>query len=342
MLHFLRLTRPLNLLIIVLTMVAMRYGVIAGNLEKSLNDLLLALESDVTREALILPAGFGPGLPLHLFILLILSTVLIAAGGNVINDYFDTRIDRINKPDEVIVGRQVKRREAMMGHLALSGLGLILGMFVAWQARLPYLALIPAFAIGALWSYSTTFKRRLFVGNGAVATLTGLVPLTVGLYEIPLMERNFSIAQVVTIPTGEAFEMEPAFGDLWSWILVYTAFAFISTLVRELQKDMADVKGDEADGCRTVPIAWGMAWARGLSLFYIVVLVLGALLLRATFLRDPLSFWYIGIAVVVPLLLSAGFTYSAHSRKEHVRAGNLMKLAMVLAVAYAMLIRFTH
>ncbi len=338
MLHFLRLTRPLNLLIIVLTMVAMRYGVIVGNLEKSLNDLLLALESDVAREALMLPSGFGPGLPLQLFILLILSTVLIAAGGNVINDYFDTRIDRINKPDEVIVGRQVKRREAMMGHLILSGSGLIIGIFVAWQARLPYLALIPAFAIGALWSYSTTFKRRLFIGNGAVATLTGLVPLTVGLYEIPLI----STAQVVTFPTGEAFEMEPAFGDLWAWILVYTAFAFISTLVRELQKDMADVKGDEADGCRTVPIAWGMSWARGLSLFYIVVLVLGALLLRATFLRDPFSFWYVGIAVVVPLLLSAGFTYSAHSRKEHVRAGNLMKLAMVLAVAYAMLIRFTH
>lgn len=341
MLHFIRLTRPLNLLIIALTMIAMRYGVIVGNLDSSLDNLLLALESSAGRDELVLSSDLGPGLPVHLFILLVLSTVLIAAGGNVINDYFDTRIDRINKPGEVIVGRQVKRREAMIGHLALSALGLVIGVFVAWQAGLPYLALIPAFAIGALWSYSTTFKRRLFIGNGAVATLTALVPLTVGLYEIPLMERSFSTAPLVTLPTGEAFEMEPAFDQLWAWILVYTAFAFISTLVRELQKDMADVKGDEANGCRTVPIAWGMTWARSISLFHIAVLVLGALFMRSVFLRDPFSFWYIGLAVVAPMLLSAGFTYSAQSRKEHIRAGNLMKLGMVLAVGYAMLIRYT-
>lgn len=68
-----------------------------------------------------------------------LSTVLIAAGGNIINDYFDTRIDRINKPEEVIVGRTVKRRVAMMGHLLFSGLGFLLGTVVAWRTGLWHL-----------------------------------------------------------------------------------------------------------------------------------------------------------------------------------------------------------
>ncbi len=341
MLSFLRLTRPINLLIIALTMMAMRYGVIAGNLERGVQSLIHAFEGSITREQLVLPDGFGPQMPLLHFVLLVLSTVFVAAGGNVINDYFDTRIDRINKPDEVIVGRSVKRRVAITGHIVLSGIGLVLGAFVAWRSGLLQWALIPAFAIGALWTYSTTFKRRLLIGNGLVATLTALVPLTVGLYEIPLLERAFLTPQVVGLPAGEALEMEPAFDQLWGWILAYTAFAFLSTLVRELQKDMADVKGDEADGCRTVPIVWGMGWARGLSLLYIAVLALGALVVRSTLLRDPLSFWYIGIGVIVPLLLSAGFTYSARQRSEHVRAGILMKVAMVMAVCYAMLLRYT-
>jgi 4-hydroxybenzoate polyprenyltransferase len=342
MLSFLRLTRPVNLLIIALTMVAMRYGVIAGNMERGVQQFLVALEGTVDRADLVLPEGFGPQLSLLHFVLLVLSTVLIAAGGNVINDYFDTRIDRINKPGEVIVGRSVKRRVAMTGHFVLSGLGLLLGAFVAWRSGMLKWALIPAFAIGALWFYSTTFKRRFMIGNGLVATLAALVPLTVGLYEIPLLKKAFAAQQqIVQLPDGQLFEMEPAFQELWAWILAYTAFAFLSTLVRELQKDMADVKGDAAEGCRTVPIVWGMGWAKGLSLVYIGLLVLGALTIRSTLLRDELSFWYIGVGIVAPLLLSAGFTYNAQERHEHVRAGLLMKLAMVMAVSYAMFLRYT-
>lgn len=339
---FIRLTRPVNLLIIALTMVAMRYGVIAGNLERGMHLLVQAVDGGMGAAQMVLPETPTPRMPLLDFILLVLSTVFVAAGGNIINDYFDTRIDRINKPDQLIVGRSVKRRVAITGHFVTSGIGMLLGLFVAWRSGLFHLALIPAFAIGALWTYSTTFKRRLLIGNGLVATLAALVPLTVGLYEIPLLKRYNVIPDLVQAPDGAYYQLVPAYDQLWAWILVYTAFAFLSTLVRELQKDMADVKGDEADGCRTVPIAWGMAWARALSLAYIAILVLGALVLRAILLRDQLSFWYIGLGVVIPLLLSAGFTYSAHERSEHLRAGNLMKLAMVMAVGYAMLLRYIH
>ncbi|MBX2980220.1 MAG: geranylgeranylglycerol-phosphate geranylgeranyltransferase [Flavobacteriales bacterium] len=338
MLAFLRLTRPLNLVIIALTMAAMRYGVIGGNLERGLQLLLSELGGTVERSELLLPEGFGPQMPLLHFVLLVLSTMLVAAGGNVINDYFDTRIDRINKPGDVIVGRSVKRRVAMTGHLVLSGLGLVLGAFVAWRAGLLVGLLIPAFSIGALWTYSTTFKRRLVIGNGLVATLTALVPITIGLYEIRWLQRTFAEPQIVGLPNGLQFEMEPAFQELWYWILAYAAFAFLSTLVRELQKDMADRKGDEAEGCRTIPIVFGMKWAKTLVLLYIGLLVAGLLFLRASLLHDDLSFWYIGIGVIAPLLISAGFTFSANNRSEHVRAGQLMKVAMVMAVGYALLI----
>ncbi len=340
MLDLLRLTRPVNLLIIALTMIAIRYGVIAGNLERGLHHLMRELGGTVERSDLVLPSGYGPQMPLLHFILLVISTVFIAAGGNVINDYFDTRIDRINKPGQVIVGRSVKRRVAMTSHLVLSGLGLMIGVFVAWRCELLQWAWIPLFSIGALWTYSTSLKRSLVIGNVLVATLTALVPLTVGLYEIPMLARYFATPKVIMAHGGQ-FVMEPGFfRELWAWVLIYAVFAFMSTLVRELQKDMADVKGDKAVGCRTVPIVWGMGWAKTIALLHTGLIVIGLLAVRSFFLHDQLSFWYIGIGITAPLLLSAGFTYNASTRSEHVRAGMLMKAAMVMAVGYAFLIQF--
>lgn len=336
----LRLTRPLNLLIIVVTMLLIRYGLIAGHLERGLTELLRQTGTDATRDEFILDPGFGPQLPLHLFVLLVLSTVLIAAGGNIINDYFDTRIDRINKPGRVIVGRTVKRRVAMVAHLVLSGLGFLCGAVVAWRTGSWQLVIIPLFAIAALWTYSTTFKRQLLVGNTTVALLTALVPLTVGLYEIPALRASFEEHSVITLPDGGRYQMEVYLPDLWYWVLGFAAFAFVGSLVRELQKDMADVKGDEANGCRTIPIVWGMRWARVLTLAYIGMLILALLTLRMGVLNDNLSFWYIGVGIIGPLLLSAGFTYNAVQREEHVRAGNLMKVAMVMGAGFAAVIRF--
>ena len=311
MLDLLRLTRPLNLLIIALTMYLMRSGLLRTLLEANGRHLRMSATD---------------------FALLVLSTVLVAAAGNIINDYFDTRIDRINKPGEVIVGRTVKRRVAMALHIALSAVGFLLGLYVAWHNGLLRWALIPAFAIGALWTYSTSWKRKFLIGNGLVATLTALVPLTVGLYEIPLLQRHESAGLLEQF--GDPGLVEFYFNALWVWIAGYAVFAFLSTLVRELQKDMADVKGDKADGCRTVPIVMGMGWARGLVIFHVLVMVAGLLGVRRLLLDDEFSFWYIGLGVIAPLLLSAGLTYSARERTDHVRAGIVMKLAMVMAVGY--------
>ncbi|MBK9701540.1 MAG: geranylgeranylglycerol-phosphate geranylgeranyltransferase [Flavobacteriales bacterium] len=314
MLDLLRLTRPVNLFIIAGTMVVIRHGVVGGLLGAS--GLTLALGTSW-------------------FILLVCSTVLIAAGGNIINDYFDTRIDRINKPDALIVGRTVPRRKAMVAHLVLSGLGLLCGWAVAAHTGLWRLAVIPAFTIGALWTYSTSFKRQLIIGNGLVATLTALVPLTVGLYEIPLAQR---------LHAGElllAFNDEAAvhfyFRVIWYWVFAFTGFAFVATLVRELQKDMADVPGDRALGCRTIPIVWGMGAARAIVLVHTLVLVAALLLLRRAFLDDRLSYWTIAV-LILTLLVSAGLTWNAHDRAAHVRAGIVMKVAMVLAVGYGLLV----
>ena len=342
MLDLIKLSRPLNLLIMALTMALIRYGLVGGHLERGLQQLISESGGTLTRAELELSPGFGPQLPVHLFVLLVLSVVLIGAAGNIINDYFDVRIDRINRPATVIVGRTVKRRVAMAAHLVLSGAGLLCGAIVVWRTGQWPLLIIPAFTIGALWTYSTAFKRQLIIGNGTVAALTALVPLTAGLYEIPALQRGFAAHSIVILPDGTRFGMETDFTELWWWVLCFAAFAFLSSLVRELQKDMADVKGDSAHGCRTVPIVWGMRWAKALVLVYIAALILGLLALHMLVpaLRGNLAYWYIQLGIIAPLLLSAGFTYNAMQREEHVRAGALLKAAMVMGVGFAALIRF--
>ncbi|HQV38177.1 MAG: geranylgeranylglycerol-phosphate geranylgeranyltransferase [Flavobacteriales bacterium] len=336
---FLRLTRPLNLLIIAFTMVAIRYGVIGGYLEVSSVDLRhMAPSPDVTLFAQVPDNTFVHAFNELLFWLLVCSTVLIAAGGNVINDYFDTRIDRVNKPDEVIVGRSVKRRVAMMGHLVLTALGILIGAVVAWRSGQLHLAVIPVFAAGALWYYSTKLKRTFLLGNGLVALLVALVPLSVGLYEIPALTSAYGNSASANIGGGQELEVVFHFNELWPWILGFTAFAFLTTLVRELQKDMADIKGDKADGCRTVPIVMGVNWAKALTLFYLAVAIIALLLLRAVVLTDKFSYWYIGAGVVLPMLLSAGFTYGANDRNGFNTAGHILKFAMAIAVAFAFFI----
>jgi 4-hydroxybenzoate polyprenyltransferase len=325
-----RLTRPLNLLIVALTMVVMRYGVIGGwleHLERIENTWRWNMVDSVTPELV----SFALPMPFFLFLLLVLSTVLIMAGGNVINDYFDTRIDRVNKPGDVLVGRSVKRRVAMAGHWVLSGIGLLIGLFVAWRTHQMKLAVLPVFAVGALWFYSTTFKRRLLIGNGLVATLSGLVPLLVGLYEIPALEQAFEDHWL--------FGYGSRLGSLdlqtiWWWIIGYTVFAFVSTLLRELQKDMADVRGDASNGCRTVPIAWGMKAARLLVAFWAILIIVAVGLLADRVFTEIASRAYLYGLVILPILASCILTWNARTRDQHNRAGNVMKLAMVFAVGF--------
>lgn len=336
MVDFLRLTRPLNLLIIVFTMVAMRYGVVHGFLQVSTAELqTLAMDPAVTLFQQVPGNTFTHGFSAAHFWLLVMSTVLIAAGGNVINDYFDTRIDRVNKPAAVIVGRSVKRRAAMLGHWALTVAGVAIGMLVAWRSGQLKLAVIPLFAAGALWAYSTRLKRTFLLGNGLVAVLVALVPLSVGLYEIPALQDLYGLKATGASITGEAVEIVFGFHGLWGWIWGFTGFAFLTTLVRELQKDLADIKGDKAHGCRTVPIVMGIGWAKAFALFYIAITVVALLWVRSNLLTGEFAYWYIGAGLVLPLLLSAGFTYGSTTRQQYITAGNILKLAMAIGVAFA-------
>ncbi len=313
--QFVKLTRPLNLVIIALTMWLMRYYVIRPLVEVN---------------------GYELQFPLWKFGLLVLSTLLIAAAGNVINDYFDQRTDRVNKPKNIIVGVHVKRRVAMLVHQVFNALGLAIAVYVSWSIGNWNLSIISFFAAGTLWFYSVQFKKDLFIGNLLIAFLAGLVPILVGVYEIPMLVKAYGqeVSQYFSLERPEEDPMI-YFKMMFYFILAYSGFAFFLNLIREIQKDMADVKGDMRIGARTIPLVYGLRKSKRLVSGLVITAIVVLIILEQQVVDDDYSLAYLLGAIVLPLLLSLRMNSRAVRRQQFVRAGNYLKWAMLGGLLYS-------
>ncbi len=202
--------------------------------------------------------------------ILSLSTVLIAAAGYIINDYYDVKIDLINKPKRVVVGRILKRRVAMVAHTILNITGIGLGFTLSIK-----IGLLNFFCALLLWSYSNQLKRMALIGNLSVAFLTGL-----SIYVI-------------------AFFFDP--GNIM--IIAYSLFAFAFTLIREIIKDMEDLKGDATFGCKTLPVVYGIRKTKNviyfLSAFFLVLLCW----LAFHFIGVEMMFFSLGLVAPIGFLI---------------------------------------
>lgn len=174
------------------------------------------------------------------FFLLVFSTMLIAAAGYIINDYYDVKIDYINKPERVIIGRSMKRRYAIILHTVFNFLAIALGVMVS-----PWLGLVQFGCAFLLWVYSNQLKRLPLIGNISIAFLTA-----VSIFIITLIypeNRNL--------------------------INIYALFAFFISIIREVIKDIEDLKGDSTFGCRTLPIIWGIRKTKQFLYVFILAFV---------------------------------------------------------------------
>lgn len=310
----LKLIRFPNLLIIAATQYAMRYLVMEPLLPSSTFEL-----------------QFGD----FQFALLVFSTICIAAAGYIINDYFDTQADLINKPRRVVVGIKISRRIAMILHAVLNIIGVGIGVYLAFYINLPSLSLVFMIATGLLWFYSTNYKRQFLVGNLSVAFLTGLVPLMVVLFEIPLLNREY----------GEVMIRNNAnFNYIFAWVCAFSFFAFLTTLIREVIKDAEDFEGDRAYGMKTIPIVLGSFWTKFLlvtliagTLFVLIVLLLKYIVFSVEPM-DYLSMTYFALCLVLPLILLAVQVLSTDSKKGYRRASGLIKLVMLAGILYSVLV----
>ncbi|MEN8157015.1 MAG: geranylgeranylglycerol-phosphate geranylgeranyltransferase [Bacteroidota bacterium] len=307
----LRLVRLPNLAIIAATQYAMRY---------------LIMEPLLPAEQFELQLGEVQ------FFLLVLSTVFIAAAGYIINDYFDTRTDLINKPARVVVGVEVGRRVAMILHATLNIFGVAIGIYLGFFIDLPALSIVFLLATGLLWFYSTNYKRQFLVGNLSVAFLTGLVPLMVVLFEIPLLNRIYG---------QEMLLHHVSFNYIFAWVGGFSFFAFLTTLIRELIKDTEDFEGDAVYGMKTVPIVLGIKWTRVVVVVLIVMTLFMLIYLLQKYIifsvepADYLSLGYFVLLLLIPLLLLAIQMIAARNKKDFHRASRLIKLIMLTGILYS-------
>lgn len=270
------------------------------------------------------------------FFLLVLSTVLIAAAGNVINDYFDQRTDRVNRPKDIIVGVHVKRRVAMLVHQIFNAIGLAIAVYVAWKIGMWKLSIVSFFAAGSLWFYSVQFKKELFIGNIIIALLACLVPLLVGLYEIPLLIKEYgtSVREYFQIHRpGEDASLY--FQYMFYFILGYAAFAFMLNFIREVQKDIADVKGDSRINARTIPLVYGIKNAKRIVGFLIALAMIILVIVQRMVVSDTYSLIYLVLTILLPLAISLIINHRAVRRPQFVLAGNWLKVAMLFGILYS-------
>ena len=234
--YFFKLIRPLNLSIIALTM----YG------------LGVFFETIYSKNEI-----FGTeSLP---FILLVFSTVLIAAGGNIINDYFDIKADRINKPERQIIGVHIKRRSAIVSHWIINFIAFSIAVYLSWVMDSFLYVFIHLFSINVLWYYSMKGKRQFLFGNILIAALTALVPVLVGLYYHQVFENE--VLQMDQF----SFLLNSEIHYIYYLTIGLGIFAFILNLAREIVKDMEDVEGDRKLPAKTLPIILGLQKSKYIS-----------------------------------------------------------------------------
>ncbi|MCS7003749.1 MAG: geranylgeranylglycerol-phosphate geranylgeranyltransferase [Cytophagales bacterium] len=274
------------------------YLVAFAKLVRLKNLLIIVLTQYISRICLVGPKSHWKTILFEKDIFLItLSTVLMASAGYIINDYYDIKIDNVNKPERVIIGRIISRRQAMLLHQLLNVIGIFLGVLLSW--KIAFINFMLAFW---LWLYSNALKRKPLVGNLIVALLT-------------------SEAIFVLI-----------FHYQEHHLLIYTfaAFSFLISLIREIIKDIEDIRGDMQFGCKTLPIVWGIRKTK--ALIYILLLILVFLMISLGYvLQIEVMRWYL-ILMILPLFYFVKKLYWADTKKAYHELSSLCKYIMLSGI----------
>jgi 4-hydroxybenzoate polyprenyltransferase len=307
MIAVLKLIRAQNLLIMALTQYLFRYAILIPIMRL---ENITPIFSDVS------------------FALLVLSTVMIAAAGYAINDYFDLRVDRINRANKIIVGKIISRRKVMMMHTVLNVLACLIGVYVSYKAGSLKFAVINIFMVTLMWFYSLKFKAYFLVGNLLVSFATAMTIILVWLFDMSALHAS---GQVIIVNRNLVV----------LFLLIYAVFAFIISLIREIIKDIEDIEGDKKCGCSTIPVVIG---TRGTKYILIGLLVISIAILSYFAFKVfgmenmKILFWYMIIVVIIPLIYLGYVIVIAKNKSDFTFLSSITKFIMIAGVLSMLLI----
>jgi 4-hydroxybenzoate polyprenyltransferase len=267
-------------------------------------------------------AGIHNNLQGIYFWLITASYVMIAAAGYIINDYFDLNIDQINKPDKVIVARVIKRRWALVWHIVLSVAAIACSLYVDLRTGSKIAGITAFICVILLFFYSTTLKKKFLIGNVLVAAITAWSIIALTWFE---GSRFFQLYHRST-----NLDIEKIF----RLTVLYTGFAFVISLIREVVKDMEDVEGDRRYGCKTMPIVWGTTATKVFVSVWLVVLI--AMLSGIQVYVMHFGWWfsiiYAVFLIIAPLLRVFKQLFSAQTPADYHKLSTLIKLVMLTGI----------
>ncbi len=313
MIHFLKLIRPVNLIIVALTMYSVRFFYLdIANLK--INKGYAGLHEQID------------------FFLLVFSTVLIAAAGNIINDYFDVKADRINRPERLIISKHIKQRYAILSHWILNGFAFSIAIYLSIRFHTFWYVFVHLISINALWFYSMYFKKKAIIGNFLVASLTALVPILCGIHFYlvgSLSELNFELSAL----NSHAWIYFLA--DHGKFVFGMAFFAFLLNFAREIVKDIQDVSGDKVIHAHTLPILIGAkksAIVASLILFVVPITFLLLYFFNVRFIFEDIIFFIPFILAVLLAGIISLILLINHSKKSLKFYDFLIKCAMLLGL----------
>lgn len=315
--HFLRLIRPINLLVIALTMYGMRiYFIPKIYIHRSVSETWNSEPLD--------------------FFLLVFSTVLIAAAGNIINDYFDVKADRVNKPEKLIIGQHIKKRWAIVTHWSFNFLAFSIACYLSWRYKTFWYLFIHLLSINLLWFYSMYFKRRFLIGNVIIAGLTALVPILCGIHFLEFIQSQHNYLPEFIWDVKTPLHTGWALGSYFNTfvVLVFAFYAGLLNLIREIIKDIEDVEGDLLIRAKTLPIVLGKRKTKFIAIILLLLVLLtsipflldGYFIYQLKFLKAFAPVFLIPIGIIGVIILLSG----KEEIKNLKRADLLIKLLMVV------------
>lgn len=300
--HLLNLIRYKNLFIIILIQVLIKYVLFESfGVDHSLSNL-------------------------HFF-LLIFSTLLIAAGGYIINDIYDKRIDAINKPHKQIVDKKISEKTAYNYYIGFTAGGVLLGFYLSNHVGFPGFASLFILISALLYVYATYLKSIAIMGNLVIALLVSMSILIVGLFEL------FPSISAINIRLHQ---------EVFSLLINYSFFAFLITLIREILKDIEDINGDKNGGLNTLPILIGRKRTAMITFILGILMVLFILgYMYENLYRFPIAMLYFLFFVIAPLLYFCVKLFSAEKKKEFGTLSGILKWVMLFGMLSIILYKFT-
>jgi len=272
--YFLKLIRANNLLIILMTMIGVAFYLIKTNSFQKVDFHYLD------------------------YFLLIFSTMIIAAAGNVINDYFDVKADRINKPEKVIISKFMKPRWAILWHWTFNLVAFLIAVYLSVKYETLIFVFVHLLSINLLWFYSVQLKRKLIISNLIIAFLTALVPL--------LSVWFFKVLNESSIP------FSPYREESWSTYLDYSFVyflaicAFIQNFAREINKDIHDIQGDLVTHVKSLPMKIGKEKAA-----YLTIILIQIPLILFVFGYYLFDWFQVNKVTMILLLLSGAVNFTS-------------------------------